>query len=102
MLSVIEAHRTEIAALCRRYHVERLELFGSAARGTDFDPQRSDIDLLVTYQPQAAPGFNDYFDLSEQLAALLARPVDLVMSGAVRNPYLRAGIERSKELLYAA
>jgi len=102
MMPLIEAHITKIAELCRRYHVERLELFGSAARGADFDPQRSDIDLLVTYQPQAQPTFNDYFDLSEQLAALFARPVDLVMSGAVRNPYLRAGIERSKELLYAA
>ncbi len=102
MLPLIEAHRTEIAELCRRYHAERLELFGSAARGADFDPQRSDIDLLVTYEPQAAPSFSEYFDLSEQLAALFARPVDLAMSGAVRNPFLRAGIERSKELLYAA
>ena len=102
MLPLIEAHRIEIADLCRRFHVARLELFGSAARGTDFDQDRSDIDLLVTYDPQAAPTFNDYFELSEQLAALFARPVDLVMSGAVRNPFLRAGIERSKELVYAA
>lgn len=102
MLPLIAAHRSEIEALCRRYHLARLDLFGSAARGGDFDPQRSDIDLLVTYAPQAAPTFSEYFDLSEQLAELLARPIDLVMSGAVRNPFLRAGIERSKELLYAA
>ena len=102
MLPLIEAHRIEIAELCRRFHVARLELFGSAARGTDFDQQRSDIDLLVTYDPLAAPTFNEYFELSERLAVLLARPVDLVMSGAVRNPFLRAGIERSKEVLYAA
>lgn len=102
MLPLIEAHRREIAELCRRYHVERLELFGSAARATDFDPTRSDIDLLVTYEPATHPTFSDYFDLSEALAAVLGRPVDLVMSGAVRNPFLRAGIERSKELLYAA
>jgi predicted nucleotidyltransferase len=76
-------------------------LFGSAARGTDFDPQRSDIDLLVAYEPQVVPTFSEYFDLSEQLAELFATPVDLVMSGAVRNPFLRAGIERSRELLYA-
>ncbi len=49
MLPLIEAHRTEVAELCRRYHVERLEVFGSAARGTDFDPQRSNVDRLVTY-----------------------------------------------------
>jgi len=102
MLPLIEAHRAEIADLCHRFRVKRLELFGSAARGTDFDPQHSDIDLLVTYDQQATPTFREYFDLSEQLAALFARPVDLVMSGAVRNPFLRAAIERSKKLLYAA
>jgi hypothetical protein len=102
MLPLIEVHKTELAELCRRFRIARLELFGSAARGTDFDSQRSDIDLLVTYAPKAAPTFDEYFDLSEQLAALFGRSVDLVMSGAVRNPFLRAGIERSKELLYAA
>jgi uncharacterized protein len=102
MLPLIEARRIEIADLCRRFHVARLELFGSAARGTDFDRERSDIDLLVTYDRQAARTFAEYFELSEELEALFGRPVDLVMSGAVRNPFLRAGIERSKELLYGA
>jgi uncharacterized protein len=103
MLPLIEAHRAEIADLCRRFHVSRLEVFGSAARGTDFDQTHSDVDLLVTYEPEMpAPSLSDYFDLSESLAALLGRKVDLVMSGAVRNPFIRADIERWKQPVYAA
>jgi len=103
MLSSIETHRDQIIELCRRFHVRRLELFGSAARGSDFDPTRSDVDLLVTYDPdRLAPTLAEYFDLTDQLTKLVGRPVDLVMSGAVRNPYIRADIERSKQAVYAA
>ncbi len=87
MLPFIEAQRSAIAELCRRFHVRRLDVFGSAARGTDFDPSRSDVDLLVSYDPDASPPtLTAYFDLQEELAALLGYPVDLVMSGAVQEP----------------
>jgi uncharacterized protein len=103
MLELIEARRDQIAELCRRFGVQRLDVFGSAARETDFDPERSDVDLLVSYRPeQPAPGLTEYFALREALTQLLGRPVDLVMAGAVENPFVRAGIERSRELLYAA
>jgi predicted nucleotidyltransferase len=59
---MIEAHRTGPADLCRRFRVRRLDVFGSAARGDDFDPARSDVDLLVTYEPDAPrPTFEEYF-----------------------------------------
>jgi uncharacterized protein len=103
MHRMIEAKRPEIAALCRRFQVRRLEVFGSAARGSDFDPGRSDVDFLVDFEPRAeARAFANYFDFKEALEALLRRPVDLVMPGAVENPYLRAGIERSREPVFAA
>ena len=103
MVPLIESHRAEIADLCRRYHVRRLAVFGSAARETDFDPARSDVDLLVAYDPDVPrPSLTEYFGLRDELAALLGRPVDLVMAGAVRNPYIRADIEQARELLYAA
>ena len=98
----IAAHRDQIEALCRRFHVKRLEVFGSAARG-DFDPERSDVDFLVEFE--AGGGFSvfdAYFDLREALIALLGRQVDLVMPDAVRNPYVRAAIEVDRTLLYAA
>jgi predicted nucleotidyltransferase len=103
MHRLIEAKRPEIAALCRRFRVQRLDVFGSAARGDDFDIGRSDADFLVTFAPEAeARAFVNYFDFKEALETLLGRPVDLVMPGAVENPYLRAGIERSREPVFAA
>ena len=103
MHRMIEAKRPEIAVLCRRYRVRRLEVFGSAARGGDFDTGRSDVDFLVEFAPEARTrAFATYFDFKEALEALLGRPVDLVMPGAVENPYLRAGIERSRESVFAA
>ena len=102
MLPLIEALRAEIADLCRRFRVHRLDVFGSAARGTDFDPARSDVDLLVSYEPGHATDIGDYLALRDALAGLLGRPVDLVMENAVENPFIRAGIERSRQKLYAA
>ena len=103
MLELIETHRNNIAELCRRLGVQRQDVFGSAARGTDFDPERSDVDLLVSYPPdQPGPGLTEYFALRDALTDLLGRPVDLVMAGAVENPFVRAGIERSRQVLYGA
>lgn len=49
MLPLIAERRSDIAALCRRFGVRRLVVFGSAARGADFDPARSDLDFLVEF-----------------------------------------------------
>jgi predicted nucleotidyltransferase len=103
VLPLIEMRRNDIADICRRFHVSRLDVFGSAARGSDFDPARADVDLLVTYQSTIPrPTLEEYFEFREQLEALFGRSVDLVMAGAVRNPYVRADIERSRELVYEA
>lgn len=102
MLELIESKRAEIAELCHRFHVRRLEVFGSAVGG-EFDPAASDIDFLVEFDSDPrARSFAAYFGLKEALEALLGRPVDLVEAGAVTNPYLRASIERSREPLYGA
>jgi|SRR5436305_5251149 len=99
----LQQHRADLEALCRRYHVLRLEVFGSAARGEDFDPARSDVDFLVELdRAQVKPTLHTFFELQERLAEILGRPVDLVMAGAVRNPYLQADIEGSRETVYAA
>jgi predicted nucleotidyltransferase len=57
MIDAIQLRREELRALCRRFHVRRLDLFGSAARG-DFDPERSDVDFLVEFEgsTRGAPG----------------------------------------------
>ncbi len=103
MHSAIEQHRDEIADICRRFGVRRLEVFGSAARGTDFNPETSDADFLVEFAPdRRRRSLGQYFDLSEALEKALGRPVDLVEPGAVRNPYLRASIDRARELVYGS
>ena len=99
----IEQHRSAIAEICRRYCIHRLDVFGSAARGGDFDPTRSDIDLLAEFEAQGDPAtIGEYFELRDALAELTGRPVDLVMAGAIRNPYILADIEKSREVVYAA
>jgi predicted nucleotidyltransferase len=101
MHPVIATKREEIETLCRRFHVRRLEVFGSVATGR-FDPNTSDVDLLVEFE--AGPlldVFDAYFGLKEGLEALLGRPVDLVISSAVTNPYFRESIERTRAPLYA-
>ncbi len=92
--------REAIAELCRRHGVSRLAVFGSAVSST-FDAERSDVDFLVEFAA-AADGFTAYFALKEDLETLLSRPVDLVMPGALENPYFAASVAATAEDLYAA
>jgi|SRR6185437_3749026 len=102
MAPLIAEHRAEIETLCRRYRVRRLELFGSTAVGQD-RPGESDLDLLVEFEPLPQGKYADaYFGLRESLEELSGRAVDLVVDSAIKNPYFRQSIERTKTLLYAA
>jgi len=101
MLQALSERQVEIAALCRRYGVQKLELFGSAARG-DFDPGRSDIDLFYEFNSDPASLADRYFGLLEDLEQLLGRKVDLVSSRDVRNPYFLQVANRQRITLYAA
>jgi predicted nucleotidyltransferase len=102
MSPFIDDHRAALEELCRRYQVRTLFVFGSAARD-DFDPEQSDVDLLVEFEPLAPGGYvNAYFGLRESLEDLFHREVDLVALSAVRNPYMKSDIERTRTLLYAA
>jgi len=102
MIALVDSRRAELTDLCRRLHVRRLELFGSAARD-DFDPASSDLDFLVEFEAgNGSRALDTYFGLKEALERLFGRHVDLVMPDAVRNPYVKADIERSRKLIYAA
>jgi len=102
MHPAIAQHRSGISAICRRYHIKRLEVFGSAARADDFDPVSSDADFLIEFAPDVQPGLDTFFGAKAALEALLGRSVDLVEPGAVRNPYVLANINRNREAIYAA
>ena len=82
--SSLKLEGPELTAFCRRWKVRELAVFGSALR-EDFRPG-SDIDLLVTFDPDANWGLLDQATMESELAALLGRKVDLVS---------RRGIERS-------
>ena len=102
MHAIVDTRRDELAALCRQFGVQRLEVFGSAARD-DFDEARSDVDLLVKFaESPDNRGLAPYFDLKVALERLFSRDVDLVEAGTVRNPYVRADIDRHRQLLYGA
>lgn len=103
MHAVIADKRKELAELCRRYDVTRLEIFCSAARGIDFDSETSDADFLVEFDLGSnLPPFDRYIDFVYALRETLGRPVDLIESHTIRNPYLRAAIDKSRELVYAS
>lgn len=102
MHPAIAQHRSGISAICQRYRISRLEVFGSAARGDDFNPLHSDADFLVEFAPDAQPGLNAFYGAKADLEKLLGRSVDLVEPAAVRNPYVLASINRNREAIYAA
>jgi len=104
MIADIAVHREELAQLCHRFGVRRLEVFGSAAREADFDAARSDIDFLVEFAVQ-----NDdlahFLEFKQALEVLLARPVDLVDRKAIetsRNYIRKRHILTGAEPIYAA
>ena len=89
-----------VAALCRRYGVKRLDVFGSAVAG-DFDPDRSDLDLLVEFEDVPPMPYADaYFGFQEAMAGLTRRKVDLVSDRSIRNPYFRAMVERQRRPVF--
>jgi len=104
MQAEIEEKREAFAALCRRYGVARLEVFGSAARGIDFDPKRSDFDFLVEFDQRSdLPPLKQFFGFAEALEQLLGRSVNLVERAAIeksRNYIRRRAILRDAETIY--
>lgn len=95
----VRVDEAQLAALCRRYRVLELSLFGSAARG-EMRPD-SDIDLLVAFLPDAEVDLVDYAGLMLDLSRLLGRKVDLVSKNGLK-PLIRASVLGEARLVYAA
>lgn len=102
MFPLDERVSERIRGLCREHRVATLYAVGSAATG-EFDPAHSDFDFLVEFEPHQRKGFDDeYFKLLAGLKDLLGRHVDLIERHCVRNPVVKADLERTKVPLYAA
>jgi uncharacterized protein len=100
MNDLIEKQRDAIRALCQRYGVRRLDLFGSAATGA-FDEETSDLDFVATFADTRLPGYADrYLGFAEALETLFGRPVDVITERAIRNPYFRQAVEASRQPIY--
>jgi predicted nucleotidyltransferase len=104
MQADIAEKRDALAVLCRRYGVARLEVFGSPARGADFDPNTSDFDFLVEFERRSDLSPREqFFEFADALEKLLGRPVDLVERKAMeasRNYIWRRAILRHAETVY--
>lgn len=99
---LVTERREAIAELCRQAHARRLDLFGSAVRD-DFDAASSDLDFLVVFEDLPPVRYAEaFFGLKQGLEALFARPVDLVVERAIRNPYFKQRVSAERQPIYGA
>jgi predicted nucleotidyltransferase len=99
---IIDQHRSQLLALCRKYDVRRLDLIGSATRD-DFDVAKSDLDFVVEFNDLTVQNAADrYLGLMIDLEDLFGRRIDLVSYPAIRNPYFKQVVDNTRVTLYAA
>ena len=102
MISLVAQKRNELAALCQKFNVRRLDLFGSAAT-EGFSETSSDLDFVVSFSEQEPREYTRcYFNLAQALEKLFQRNVDLVTERSIRNPYFRQEIEQTRQPVYGA
>lgn len=98
-MKLIEMNIDKIAALCRKYKVARLWVFGSILTPRFND--QSDVDFSVVFHyDQIQDLFITFFDFIDELQILLGRKVDLVDETAVNNPIFRKELDETKHLIY--
>lgn len=90
----------QIEDFCNRWRIRELSLFGSVLRG-DFRPD-SDVDLLVVFEPDDPWDLWDIIAMESELQELFGRKVDLVEKRALKNPFRRSEILKTRQVLYAA
>jgi len=96
-----DVKRAAVEALCRKYGVASLELFGSGTT-EEWNPRESDLDFIVTFRTDAQDRLaTRYLGLAEDLEALFGRPVDIITPGSIRNPYFRERIDATRSPIYA-
>ena len=98
--SKIDVPLDKIEAFCRRWKIKEFALFGSVLRD-DFRPD-SDIDALVSFEPDGGITFDNRVEMLDELAEIFGREVDMVEKDAIRNPFRRHEILTTKEVVYAA
>ncbi|MCY4195786.1 MAG: nucleotidyltransferase domain-containing protein [Rhodobacteraceae bacterium] len=98
----IESRKKEIAELCRKYQIRQLEVFGSAAREHDFDPESSDFDFIVDYIPvDGGSTLRRVMGFRRELASVMGCKVDVMDKGARCDPYFMVLVNRDRKTIYA-
>ena len=93
----IKINRGKIADFCRAHSIRKLSLFGSVVHD-DFDPKRSDVDVLVEFLPNQTPGW-EFFRFADELAPILGRSVDL-NTPSMLSQYFREEVLREAVTIY--
>jgi predicted nucleotidyltransferase len=96
----IDIPKAQIEDFCRRWKIAEFSIFGSALRD-DFSP-KSDIDVLISFEPDIPWSLFDWVDMIEELQEILGREVDLVEKSGLRNPFRRREILHNRKVIYAA
>ncbi len=98
-LEIDKLPRDEIRAFCRKHHIRRLAVFGSALRG-DFTPQ-SDIDVLVEFEPGQTPGFG-FISIQDELSQMFGRNVDLSTPQCLSKYFRHEVLAEARDVYVAA
>ncbi len=98
-MQIIEKHKNKIKDLCGKYKVDKLYVFGSVLN--DRFSSTSDIDFIVRFDTIEIERYADnYFNLKFALEALFKRKVDLLEEQAIKNPFFKKSVDKSKKLIY--
>lgn len=96
MIALVENKLPDIAELCERFAVRRLDLFGSAATG-EFNAETSDIDFIYEFaEREGLDHFHRFYDFTEALESLLQHKVDLNPEPSGENPIYARLVNRSR------
>ena len=98
-MKLIENNIQKIVALCKKYKVNKLFVFGSIL--TDRFNDDSDVDLVVSFnKAEVTDYFDNYFDFKYALEELFGREVDLLEEQTIKNPYLKKNVDVTKILIH--
>lgn len=95
----IDIPKDQIEDFCKRWKIAEFSIFGSALRD-DFSP-KSDVDVLISFEPDIPWSLYDWVDMIEELRGILGREVDLVEKSGLRNPFRRREILSKRQVIYA-
>lgn len=97
----IKPYEEKIKKICTELHLKKLDLFGSATTD-NFGPD-SDLDIIVEFKKDVNFNhFDSYYLLKKQLQDIFHRPIDIIIDGSIKNPYLKENIAQTRKNIYAS